>query len=328
MKISVALCTYNGAPFLREQLDSIAQQTRIPDELIVSDDKSSDETPDIIADFSASAPFPVRFVVNEQNLGSTKNFERAIALCGGDVIALCDQDDFWLPEKLSRIEQVFAGEARVGIVFSDAEVVDENLRPLGYRLWDSVGFDDRSRRLVRDGRVLDVLLPGWTVTGATMAFRSTFKEMARDIPINLPLIHDGWIALMIASVAEVRFVEEPLIQYRQHSRQQIGAPERKPDSDAMGLKMNVKAAKLRTNDYFSMIAIGMVAMERLSKMREVRGYDQALVALGARILHLHTRASLPASKLSRLRSVVKELVSRRYHRYSSGFYSAAKDLMA
>lgn len=327
MKISVALCTYNGAPFLREQLDSIAEQTRIPDELIVSDDKSSDETPGIVADFSASAPFPVHFVVNEQNLGSTKNFERAIDLCGGDVIALSDQDDVWLPEKLRRIEQVFAGEARVGMVFTDAEVVDENLRPLGYRLWDSVGFDNRSRRLVRDGRVLDVLLPGWTVTGATMAFRSTFKEMARDIPINLPLIHDGWIALMIASVAEVRFVEEPLIQYRQHSRQQIGAAERKPDGDATGLQ-NVKNAKRRTNDYFSMIAIGMVAMERLSKMRDVRGYDQALAALGARILHLHTRASLPSSKLSRLRSVVKELISRRYHRYSSGFYSAAKDLMA
>src|SRR5882762_9087557 len=100
MKISIAMCTYNGARYLREQLDSIAAQTRPPSELIVCDDNSLDETREIVAGFAASAPFPVRLGVNEQNLGSIRNFERAIKLCEGDLIALSDQDDVWLPEKL------------------------------------------------------------------------------------------------------------------------------------------------------------------------------------------------------------------------------------
>src|SRR5688500_18488634 len=182
MKISVAMCTYDGEPFLREQLASIAAQGRQPDELVVCDDRSSDSTCDIVREFAATAPFAVRLHTNERNLGSTKNFERAIRLCEGDAIALADQDDVWLPSKLARIEERFAAEPRAGLVFSDAEVVDERLRPLGYRLWESVGFDRAHQRLVSGGRALDVLLPGWTVTGATLAFRSRFRNLVLEIP--------------------------------------------------------------------------------------------------------------------------------------------------
>src|SRR4051794_15860948 len=95
---SVAMCTYNGARFIGAQLASVAAQTRTPDELIVCDDRSTDETVAIVQKFADSAPFRVRLHVNEENLGSTKNFERAVSLCEGDLIALCDQDDVWLPE--------------------------------------------------------------------------------------------------------------------------------------------------------------------------------------------------------------------------------------
>ncbi len=101
-RISVAICTYNGEKYLSEQLASIAAQTRLPDEMVVCDDCSSDATPDLVEEFARSAPFPVRFFRNPINLRSTKNFEHAIALCDGDFIALCDQDDIWLPEKLAR----------------------------------------------------------------------------------------------------------------------------------------------------------------------------------------------------------------------------------
>src|SRR3954470_17842517 len=94
---SVAMCTYNGARFLGEQLASVAAQTRPPDELVVCDDRSTDETASLVRDFAAAAPFRVRLHVNERNLGSTRNFERAVSLCEGDLIALSDQDDEWLP---------------------------------------------------------------------------------------------------------------------------------------------------------------------------------------------------------------------------------------
>lgn len=328
MKISVAMCTYNGARFLRAQLDSIAAQTRLPDELLICDDQSGDTTREIIADFATSAPFPVNLHVNEKNLGSTKNFERAIRLAVGDVIALTDQDDVWLPEKLRRIEHCFIRRPEVGMVFTDAEVVDENLQPLGYRLWESVGFDNAHRRLVRSGRVLDVLLPGWTVTGATLAFRSKFKNLIVEIPTNLALIHDGWIALMIASVAEVAFIDEPLIKYRQHPRQQIGAKERKLDDDNENGLDGVKTAMRRTNSYDEMIEIGTQAQRRLSERRDVYETDKASRKLEARLKHLRARASLPQEKLRRARSVLRELLSRRYHLYSNGVYSAIKDLFA
>jgi glycosyltransferase involved in cell wall biosynthesis len=325
MKISVAMCTYDGARYLREQLDSIATQTRRPDELVVCDDASVDATREIVTSFAATAPFPVRLQVNEQNLGSTRNFDHAIRLCEGDIIALADQDDVWLPEKLRRIEYCLLRNPKVGLVFTDAEVVNEDLQPLGYGLWESVGFDSTHRQLVRSGRVLDVLLPGWTVTGATMAFRADFKGLVREIPTDLALIHDGWIALMIASVADVSFIEEPLIKYRQHARQQIGARERKADLGTAGFD-RVKNAMQRTNSYQEMIKIGTQAERRLLEHRDVYKADAALSRLAARLTHLRMRAKLPEHSLPRFTSVFRELLTGRYHLYSRGFFSAAKDL--
>src|SRR5215467_4239016 len=106
-KLSVALCTYNGSRFLQEQLGSIGSQSRPPDELVICDDGSSDDTVDIIKRFALNAPFPVKLEVNASNLGSTKNFELAVSLCCGDVIALSDQDDVWDATKLAKIERVF-----------------------------------------------------------------------------------------------------------------------------------------------------------------------------------------------------------------------------
>src|SRR5687768_17349654 len=101
MKISVAMTTYNGASYLREQLDSILAQTRMPDEVIVCDDRSTDATPELLREYSARAPVPMTIVFNEQRLASTKNFEQAIRLCSGEIIALSDQDDVWYPHKLA-----------------------------------------------------------------------------------------------------------------------------------------------------------------------------------------------------------------------------------
>src|SRR5882724_11959920 len=94
-RISVAMCTYNGAGFLSEQLESIAAQTRLPDELVICDDRSTDESVEIVRNFARHTPFSVRLEMNEENLGSTKNFEKSIGLCQGEIIALADQDDVW-----------------------------------------------------------------------------------------------------------------------------------------------------------------------------------------------------------------------------------------
>src|SRR4030095_5004546 len=102
-RFSIAMCTYNGARYIAEQLESIAAQTYPPGEIIVCDDASTDNTLEIVKDFASRASMPVRVFVNEENSGSTRNFSKAIGLCGGDLIALSDQDDFWLANKLERL---------------------------------------------------------------------------------------------------------------------------------------------------------------------------------------------------------------------------------
>jgi glycosyltransferase involved in cell wall biosynthesis len=320
------MCTYNGSRYLSAQLESIAAQTRLPDELVVCDDASSDETVEILERFRTSAPFPVRLEVNKSNSGSTKNFEKAIGLCRGEMIALADQDDVWLARKLETIEKEFQSKPDVGVVFSDAELVDEDLQPLGMRLWTSIGFDEAARRELKSERGLNVLLPGWTVTGATMAFRLRFRSLALPIPDDVPMIHDGWIAAVIGTVADISFIEEPLVKYRQHEKQQIGAPKPSTRQQPKGVE-GLREAMNRTNPFDRMISIAETVRTRLVERREVFDGTAALRSLDKRIYHFRARTELPENKIKRLPVVLRELTSRRYHHYSNGLHSAVKDLL-
>jgi glycosyltransferase involved in cell wall biosynthesis len=219
-RVSVALCTYNGEKYLGKQLQSIAAQTRVPDELVVCDDCSSDATPEIIEEFARVAPFPVRFFRNRVNLRSTKNFEKAIELCDGDFIALCDQDDIWLPEKLARELAVLESDASLGGVFSDAELIDDASRLSGKRLWENVLFTAGEQDRLQSGHGADVFLKRNVVTGATLMFRASLRPLFMPIPAIW--VHDGWIAWMLLIHSRLTLIAGPLIQYRLHSGQQIG----------------------------------------------------------------------------------------------------------
>src|SRR5437660_962846 len=111
MRSSVVMCTYNGARYLQAQLDSIARQSTRPDELVVCDDHSTDDTPEIVRRFGSTAAFPVRVHVNEKNLGIHQNFGRAMSLANADVIFLSDQDDVWEPGKIETFLEVFQRSA-------------------------------------------------------------------------------------------------------------------------------------------------------------------------------------------------------------------------
>lgn len=334
---SVAMCTYNGARFLGAQLASVAAQTRTPDELVVCDDRSADETERVVRDFAATAPFPVRLHVNEQNLGSTKNFERAVSLCGGELIALADQDDVWLPQKLARLEEEFARDASALAVFSDAGIVDEESRPTGQGLWESVGVRADELARIERGRGIGDLLRGATVTGATLAVRASLRGLALPFPTDLALIHDGWMSLLAACVGGVRPVAERLVLYRRHGSQQVG-PLARPESEG-GMRAVVAGETLgalsRENPYDSTLAVARAARTRLADARargsELAGGAQAarsIEELDARITHMDARRTLPRARLGRAAPVLKELLALRYHRFANGFASAAKDLLS
>jgi hypothetical protein len=271
--------------------------------------------------FAASAPFAVRCETTDRRLGSTRNFDRAIARCTGDVIALADQDDVWKPAKLERLAGELAAASDVGLVFSDAELADETLRPLNRRLWTVVGGRHARRALARPERALGLLLPGWTVAGATLAFRARFRPLVLPIPTDLAMIHDGWIALVVSSVARVRFIDEPLMWYRQHAGQQVGA--RAPRI----ADPSVAAALRRATSYGETLRTIAELRRRLDGQSPGMPASRAGLELERLARHLEIRRTLPASWLARLAVVSRELVALRYHRYGRGLNSAAKDLV-
>ena len=318
MKISVALCTYNGGRFLEAQLESIAAQDRRPDELVVCDDCSSDETRAVVRRFAAKCGFEVRLETNERNVGSTRNFDRAVSLCRGDVIALSDQDDLWLPHKLSRLERVFSADAELGFAFSDAYLIDDEGRRLPHGLWESIAFGWRMQQKIDDGRAVEVLVRRNVATGASMAFRTAYRDML--LPIPEKWVHDGWFALLIATMARCRAIAEPLIEYRQHGGQQIGArKENLYRQFFRGLRQKRKDFETISQNYAA--AHGRLSMFR-SRLRD----ESVLQLLEEKAEHFRAKAHMRDPRTWRLPIIIKELLHSRYARYSRGWRSMAQDL--
>jgi hypothetical protein len=319
--LSIAMCTYNGARFLSEQLESIAAQTRLPDELIVCDDHSTDESIEIVKRFARRAPFAVRLEVNANNVGSTKNFEKAIGLCQGEIIALADQDDFWCPQKLSCIAGVLKHDDRIGAVFSDAELIDEDSRPLAGTLWSSFLFSSSEQKKFERGQGLKVLLKHPFVTGTTVAFRSEFRGLA--LPIPPKQVHDHWIVLLIASVSQLTAIKTPLVRYRRHESQQIGPG----GTDSLWQVMRL-ARDAGREEYFGEVERFNEICERLcSRHATFRPHAYSLRLIRQKMKHREARGNLPSSKLLRLPLLIREVATCRYWRYSNGFGSVAKDLL-
>lgn len=219
--VSVVLCTYNGAAFLAEQLASVAGQTRPPDEMVVRDDGSTDETMPILKEFAASAAFPVSIKRNRVRRGATGNFWSAMHEATGDVIALCDQDDVWMPSRLQRAIELLDGDPEVGATFSDGQCIDATGAPTGRSLWDSANFTMNQRELFEAGEELRVLLWHPVVTGATMTFRAGLLPRLAPGP-EMP--HDYWLSVAVAMRAFVVPIREPLIKYRLHDANTLGLP--------------------------------------------------------------------------------------------------------
>lgn len=208
-KVSVAIATYNGERYIKEQLDSILAQTHSVDEIIIVDDCSSDETWNILVQYATNNSKIIIFR-NETNLGGTKSFEKAICACRGDYIALADQDDVWLSEKIATlIEQI--GDN--WLIHSDAFVVDASLNVLHQSysgLKPNLNGDFVKYLIMND------------VTGCTVLFSRQLVEKCFPIPDGY-YVHDHYLALMASFFNKITYCDKPLIFYRQHSANQIGS---------------------------------------------------------------------------------------------------------
>lgn len=321
LRISVAMCTYNGGRFLHDQLESIAAQTRLPDELVVRDDRSVDETVEVLRTFARRAPFVVRTEVNEKNVGSTNNFEKTISCCEGEIIALADQDDIWKPSKLAVIEAVFEKYPEAGYVFSDAELLDEN-RAAAQMLWTAIGFRGKLRGDFVNGQQVAVLLRRSVATGATMAFRSRLRRVT--VPFSPHWVHDHWIALLASAVGSYGVpVDEPLIQYRQHAGQQLGARKKSPTE-------KVKRARLGKQTDYSRMALGLGDLKNRLLLARERGITcpaPHMKLVEEKLEHCCLRATAHSVRgAARLKMVLAEALSGRYGRFSNSWQSILEDI--
>lgn len=200
--VSVALCTYNGERYIIELLDSLVQQSYDHIEIVVVDDGSTDRTYEILSKYKSRFE-NIRMYRNEKNIGFAKNFEKAIKLCVGDYIALCDQDDIW---HLSKIECLVQNMNSNVLIYHDSRFIDQIGNPLDKKLSDVVNF--------YSGEEPEAFIFFNCISSHALMFR---KALATHLfPFPEAGFHDAWIGYVACNLGRISYLEKPLVRYRQH----------------------------------------------------------------------------------------------------------------
>lgn len=321
MKISIALASYNGSRFLREQLESFCRQTRVPDELVVCDDASTDDTLDILERFQATAPFPVRIFQNDVNLGLVRNFERALSICDADLIFLSDQDDVWHSTKLEVVEREFEIRPEIDLVINDALYSDEHLSSSGVTVLQ---------------RVLNVGANEYGhIAGACTAIRRRFRDFLLPFPDGGCCQHDVYIHSWANLMGNKVVLAAPLQVWRVHGDNATAKNEmQRGDFESIFKRYrnnkDVDATPAYLEEASEYRARRAIIDSRANKLALLPTAPDAemLKARIDEIIAAHTtRASISqAGWLGRKRVALTMLVKGQY-RYFKGFRSFLKDLL-
>lgn len=314
--ISVALCTYNGASYVREQLMSILSQSRPVDEIIVSDDASIDGTLDVVAEVRALERGPeIRVLRNDAALGVTANFEQAIRATNGDIVILSDQDDVWHPDRVANAVRALAGHPLLH--FSDARLVDANGKPQEGSLFSTLELTPATLVALTDGRAFETLVRRNIATGATVSFKRDLLEDALPFPVNW--VHDEWLTVLAAAHERVETSAEKLIDYRLHGSNQIGVV---PPTLRRKIARVLQPRGNRNKDLAERSKLLLTRLEAL-------GADHKVVALARNKADIEQfRADLPSARIRRVIPVLRRAPSGDYQRYcSQGAMDIVRDLL-
>ncbi len=310
---SVAMATYNGGGYLGAQLRSIAEQTRPPDEMIVADDGSTDETVAILQRVASELRCALSLVEGGQRLGPVGNFERALERVTTDVVFLADQDDVWHPEKAATLMDRFELAPSVGGIFTDGSIISDDPDLRSKSLWGTVGFTPAEQRRWADDP-MSILLRQNVVTGASLALRSHL------LPALLPFPRAGWhdlsIAVLVASLSTLEPCPVPLLSYRLHEANAAGLPTgtcRSRVVDRTTHIANLDAQQVHWGELRAlMLAHGVPA--------------QTLARVDAKVEHLARRRAMPEQRRHRLGPAIAEWARGGYRTYAPGRWSLVRDL--
>lgn len=207
-KISVCMATYNGGKYIIEQLESILAQTLAPNEIIIVDDCSTDNTWQILQKY-ASLNAQIKIFKNNINSGVTKTFERALSLTIGDYVALADQDDYWLSNKL----EVLANNIDANLlIYSDYYIVDNKLNVLFKSSHEVLPYHDGS---------LSMFYLRCNVPGCATLYSRKLLDLALQFPEDI-ISHDHYLVIVAKYLGEIKYINQKLLKYRQHSHNVSG----------------------------------------------------------------------------------------------------------
>ncbi|MES2169372.1 MAG: glycosyltransferase [Actinomycetota bacterium] len=321
MNVSVALCTHNGGEHVEEQVWSILHQTVRPAQIVLSDDASADETVAMVRSIMASPEargITLTVLENPVPLGVTANFEQAVRACTSELIALCDQDDSWHPERLSRAIAQFETRPSLDLLFTNARLVDDVGDPLDGTLFAVLEVGERELRQVSSGDGLGLFIRRNVATGATVTFRRRLLDAA--LPFAPSWVHDGWLATLAAAIGEIDALDENLIDYRQHASNQIGVA-------YPTLRRKVARTLAARGDRNARIA---AMFEQLAgRILAVAPDDAALIAaVSAKADFEARREALPSFILARIMPIVRMAARGLYSRFASqGRIDVIRDLL-
>jgi len=259
--ISIAMCTYNGEAYIKEQLDSILKQSYTNLEIIITDDKSSDKTIEIIKEYQRDDE-RIKFYENEINLGFLKNFEKAISLCSGDYIALADQDDIWKLNKLETFIQAIQGHS---LVYSDAIIIDKESKEVGIELV-------RPKSNLCKGACNKAFFLNNFVSGNTMMFQKELVEHILPIPEKMSY-HDIWIGYVASTYGEITYTQEAMTYYRKYEGQVTHQGDIIPSNIFARLEykknLRLKVAKIRAADCEAFLSLKILQDKDTIKILEL-----------------------------------------------------------
>lgn len=326
LTVSVVMCTHNGMEFIEEQLESILSQTRQPYELIISDDNSTDGTLDFAtayvkerknADLSLSN-LKFRAISNIPGLGVTKNFERAISFAQGELVALSDQDDIWITDRLQQVTQEFELNPHLVLIHSDAMLVNEHNESLNLTLFESLRASKKELDTINSANPLKVFLRRNLVTGATTIFRKELFHLAAPFPQEL--LHDEWLGLVASSTGKrIKVLRSPLIRYRQHSRNQVGASK-------LGIRHAIGRIVFPGKKRNEILFARAQAISNHPAIVE-KALPKSKISIQDKLEHEQVRSDYPASRLKRFPLVLKEVKTNRYSQFGLGFQDVLRDLL-